>query len=88
VGWHTLRLLRLLRRRCQARTTLSCTTSHYSTEEVAGPVANLGRLGLGRAVVLRILAGTTAGLDFALKLRNPVLVSRLWLVCVAAHVVV
>jgi hypothetical protein len=40
-------------------------------------MADLGRLRLGRAVVLGTLAGTAAGLYFALKLRDSVLVSNL-----------
>jgi hypothetical protein len=71
---HTLRLLRLLRRRCQTGATLSGTASHDSTEEVARSMANLRRLGLRRA--MRVLAGATAGFYFALELRNAVLVSR------------
>jgi hypothetical protein len=71
---HALRLLGLLRRRRKTGTALGGTASHYSTEEVARSMTDLRRLGLGRAV--RVLAGATAGLDFALELRNAVLVSR------------
>jgi hypothetical protein len=71
---HALRLLRLLWRRSQTRTALGRTASHYSTEEVAGSMANLRRLGLRRAV--RVLAGATTGFYFALELRNTVFVSR------------
>jgi hypothetical protein len=48
-------------------------------------MADLRRLGLGWAAVLRVLAGTAAGLYFALELGNPVLVS-LQLLAVVAQV--
>jgi hypothetical protein len=75
VWWHSLGLLRLLWRGCQSRAALSCTSSHNTAEEIAWPMANLGWLRWRGAVVLRTLAGTTARLDFAFELRNPVLVS-------------
>jgi hypothetical protein len=71
---HALWLLRLLWRGRQSRAALGRTASHDATEEVAGPMADLRWLRLGGAVVLRALAGTTARLDFALELRDPVLV--------------
>lgn len=79
MGWHTLGLLRLLRRRRKTRTALSSTASHYATEEIAGAVADLGWLRLGRATVLRVLAGTAAGFQVALEMRDPLLVSEAWL---------
>jgi hypothetical protein len=72
---HALRLRGLLWRRCQARAALSCTAGHNTTKQIARSMANLRRLGLGWAAVLRVLAGTAAGLYFALELGNPVLVS-------------
>jgi hypothetical protein len=74
VWWHALGLLRLLWRRSKTWTTLSSASGHDTTEQVAGSMANLGGLRLGGAV-LRVLARTATGLDFALELRNPVLVS-------------
>jgi hypothetical protein len=71
---HALRLLGLLRRRRKTGAALGGTASHYSTKEVAWSMTDLRRLRLGRAV--RVLAGATASLDFALELRNAVLVSR------------
>jgi hypothetical protein len=76
VRWHARRLRRLLRWRSQTWATLRSASGHYSTEQVAGAVANLRRLGLRRAAVLRALAGTATGLDFALELQNSVLVSN------------
>lgn len=70
--WHALGLVGLLGRRCQSRAALSCTPGHYASKEVAGAMANLWRLRLGRStVVLRVLAGATARFQFALELRNP-----------------
>jgi hypothetical protein len=56
----------LLGRRRQSRATLCSTACHYSPEEVARSMADLGWLGLRGAVVLRVLAGAAAGFDFAL----------------------
>jgi hypothetical protein len=75
VRWHALRLLRLLRGRRQPGATLSSASGHDTAEEVARAMANRGRLWLRRAVVLRVLAGAAAGLEFALELCDPVLVS-------------
>jgi hypothetical protein len=44
-------------------------------------MADGGRLWLGRAVVLRVLAGAAAGFEFALELCDPVLVSVLLASC-------
>jgi hypothetical protein len=80
VRWHALRLLGLLRRGRQTGAALGGTASHYSTEEVARSMTDLRRLGLGRAV--RVLAGATTRFNFALELRNAVLVSRWrWVSC-------
>jgi hypothetical protein len=79
---HALRLWGLLWRRCQARAALSCASGHNTTEEIARSMANLRRLGLGWAAVLRVLAGTAAGLYFALELGDSVLVSLQLLVMV------
>jgi hypothetical protein len=49
---HAVARWRLLGRRRQSRTTLRSTACHYSTKEVARSMADLGRLGLRRAVVL------------------------------------
>lgn len=79
--WHTLGLLRLLWRRRQPWTTLCSASGHDAAKQVAGSMADLRGLRLGGAV-LRVLAGTAAGLDLALELRNPVFVS--WRLSVAA----
>jgi len=71
MGRHALRLLRLLWRRRQSGTALSGATCHDATEQVAGSMANLGWLRLGRAM----LAGAATGLQFALELCDPVIVS-------------
>jgi hypothetical protein len=57
---------RFLGRRSQSRAALRSAASHYAAKEVARSMADLGRLGLRRAVVLRVLAGAAASFDFAL----------------------
>lgn len=69
--WHARRLGGLLWRRGQAWAALGSAARHDAAEEVAGAVANLGRLGLRRAgVVLGTLAGPAAGLELALQLHD------------------
>jgi hypothetical protein len=77
---HPVRRIAVLRRRSESRTTLVGAASHYAAEEIAGSVANLGRLRLRGAVVVRALAGATALLKFALELGDSVLVLGLHLV--------
>lgn len=43
VSWQTLALCRLLRGRSEARSSLSRSTSHYATEQIAWAVANARR---------------------------------------------
>lgn len=72
---HAMALGRLLWRRRQSRTTLGSTACHYAAEQVTRPVADLRRLRLRGAVVLRVLAGAAASLEFALQLGDALLVS-------------
>lgn len=67
-------LRRLLWRRGQARATLGSAACHYTTEQVARTVADLGRLRLRGTVVLRVLAGTAAGLELAFQLGDALFV--------------
>jgi hypothetical protein len=64
----------VLGRRSQSRAALTSAACHYATEEVARPVADLGRLWLRWAVVVRACAGAAALLKFTLELGNSVLV--------------
>lgn len=64
--WHAMSLLWFLWRRSQSWATLGSTTRHNTAKEVARSMANLWRLRLRGAVVLRVLAGSTASLDFTL----------------------
>ena len=64
----------VLGRRSQSRAALAGAACHYATEEVARSVADLGRLWLRWAVVVRVCAGAATLLKFALELGNPVLV--------------
>lgn len=75
VRGETARLLGLLWRRGQAGTAL-VVASHDTAEQIAGPVSYRGRRWLRRAMVLRILARATAGLEFALQAGDFLLVSR------------
>jgi hypothetical protein len=80
MGRHALLLLGLLRGRGEARAALGSAAGHDAAEEVAGAVANLRGLGLGRAVVLAVLGGAAALLEFALELGDAVLILCLHLV--------
>lgn len=71
---HALGLLGLLWRRRETGAALGSAAGHDTAKEVARPVANLWGLGLGRAMVLRVLAWAAAGLDFTFKLGYAVLV--------------
>lgn len=64
--WHAMSLWWFLWRRCQSRATLGSATRHDAAKEVAGSMANLWWLRLRRAVVLRVLAGSAASLNFTL----------------------
>ena len=61
-----MRRIAVLRRRGKAGAALVGAASHYAAEEVAGSMADLGRLRLRGAVVVRALAGAAALLDLAL----------------------
>lgn len=74
--WEASRLLRLLLGRGQTRTALAV-ARHDAAEQVAGSMADRWRRRLGRTVVLRVLAGPTAGLKLALQARNLILVSTM-----------
>jgi len=76
-----MRRVAVLRRRSKSRPTLVGAACHYAAEEIAGPVANLGRLRLRGAVVVRALAWATALLKFALELGDSVLVSDVTSAC-------
>jgi hypothetical protein len=69
-----LRRIAVLRGRGKAGATLVGAASHYAAEEVARSMADLGRLRLRGAVVVRALAGAAALLDFALELSDAVFV--------------
>jgi hypothetical protein len=71
---HAVALGWLLGRRCQSRTTLGSTASHDAAKQIAGSMADLRRLRLRGAVVLRVLAGA-ASFEFALQLGDSLLVS-------------
>ena len=71
---HALGLLRLLWRGRETRSALGSTTGHDPAKEIAGSVANLRGLRLRRTVMLRVLAGAAASLDFALQLGDAILV--------------
>lgn len=64
--WHAMSLRWFLWRRRQSWATLGSTTRHDAAKEVTGSMANLWRLRLRGAVVLRVLAGSAASLDFTL----------------------
>lgn len=64
--WHSMSLRWFLWRRSQSRATLGSTTRHDAAKEIAGSMANLWRLWLRGAMVLRVLAGSAASLDFTL----------------------
>lgn len=78
---HAVGRIAVLRRRSESRPTLIGAARHYATEEIAGSMANLGRLGLRGTVVVRALAGATALLQFALELGDSVLVSGVVSAC-------
>jgi hypothetical protein len=71
---HALRRIAVLRGRGKAGAALVGAASHYAAEEVARSMADLGRLRLRGAVVVRALAGAAALLDFALELSDAVFV--------------
>ena len=66
-------LLRLLRRRRQTWAAL-VVAGHDAAEQIARPVSNRWRRRLRGAMVLRVLAGATAGLEFALQTGDLLLV--------------
>lgn len=72
---HAMGRVGVLRRGSQPRSALVGAARHYTTKEVAWPVANLGRLRLRWAVVVGALAGAAALLKFALELGDSVFVS-------------
>jgi hypothetical protein len=71
---HALRRIAVLRGRGKAGAALVGAASHYTAKEIARSMADLGRLRLRGAVVVRALAGSAALLDFALELSDAVLV--------------
>ena len=74
-----MRRIAVLRGRGKARAALVGAASHYAAEEIAGSMADLGRLRLRGAVVVGALAGAAALLDFALELSNAVFIPAPWL---------
>ena len=74
-----MRRIAVLRGRGKARAALVGAASHYAAEEVAGSMADLGRLRLRGAVVVGALAGAAALLDFALELSDAVFIPAPWL---------
>jgi hypothetical protein len=75
--WHAVALGRLLWRRRQSRAALRSTACHYAAEQVARSMANLRRLRLRWAVMLRVLAGAATSFEFALQLGDALLVSTM-----------
>ena len=74
LGGHAMGRIAVLRRRGKAGAALVGAASHYAAEEVAGSMADLGRLWLRGAVVVRALAGAAALLDLALELSDAVFI--------------
>ena len=71
---HALRRIAVLRGRGKAGAALVGAASHYAAKEIARSMADLGRLRLRGAVVVRALARAAALLDFALELSDAVFV--------------
>lgn len=71
--WKTSGLLGLLGRRCKSWTTL-IVPCHDTAKKIAGPMPDRGGLGLGGAVMLRVLAGSAACFELALQACDLILV--------------